>query len=92
MNFSSTSQILDVCPFGKSTMYEQINEGLFPKPIKASNKKNTWLTIEVKAVLNTRIQGKSNEQIKEVVANLKAARGTPEHKALVAQYMGEDLC
>ena len=70
-------------------MYEQMNEGVFPKPIKASNTKNTWLTVEVKVVLNARIQGKPKEEIKSIVSKLKSVRGTPEHKTLVAQYMGE---
>lgn len=57
-----------------STVYFHIREGLFPKPIKIGERMSAWLQSEVDAIINARIAGKSENEIKELVKQLEAQR------------------
>ena len=57
-----------------STVYFHIREGLFPKPIKIGERMSAWLQSEVDAIMNARIAGKSEDEIKELVKQLEAQR------------------
>ncbi len=65
----------------RSTLYRKIKHGLFPKPVTIATDKHgepcqvAWPFNEVQAVINARIAGKSDEDIKALVATLEAARG-----------------
>jgi prophage regulatory protein len=64
----------------RSTLYRKIQKGLFPKPVCTGRDKNGdavqvgWPANEVAAVNAARISGKSEEEIKKLVAELETAR------------------
>ncbi|MGZ8943015.1 MAG: helix-turn-helix transcriptional regulator [Methylobacter sp.] len=66
----------------RSTIYRKIERGLFPKPVCIGRDKNGhtaqvgWPAHEVAAINQARIAGKSDEEIKRLVAELEAARIT----------------
>ena len=47
-------QLLDVLPFGKTTLWKMVGEGNFPKPIKLSDRITAWKEHEVIAWLQDR--------------------------------------
>lgn len=69
--------------YGKSrgTIYREIDAGLFVKPVVIGRDKNgdacqvAWPSNEVQAIIDARIAGKSDEDIKALVTKLETARG-----------------
>lgn len=59
----------------RSTIYRKIKKGLFTRPIAIGGERVAWPSNEVEAINKARIAGKSEDQIKELVAQLHAARG-----------------
>lgn len=66
----------------KSTLYRKIHQGLFPRPVAIATDKNgetcqvAWPANEVQAIIDARIAGKTNDEIKQLVAELEAARSS----------------
>lgn len=60
----------------KSTLYRDIQRGLFPKPVEIGGGSVAWPSNEVDAMNKARIAGKSDDEIKLLVIELEAARGT----------------
>ena len=60
--------------FSKSTLFSQINQGLMPKSISLGIRSRGYIQHELDAVLLARVQGKSDDQIKELVLSLVANR------------------
>jgi prophage regulatory protein len=58
----------------KTQHYDDIKNGLFPHPIKIGQRASAWKADEVAAINSARIAGKSEEEIKKLVAELEAAR------------------
>jgi len=58
----------------KSTLYLRINQGLFTKPVKISARSVGWPESEVSTINAARIAGKSDEEIRQLVRKLEAAR------------------
>lgn len=58
----------------KSSVYAAIAKGLFTSPIKLGERASAWLQSEVTAIINARIAGKSNDEIKALVIELEAKR------------------
>lgn len=48
--------------------------GLFPRPVKITSTTNGWPADEVEAVVRAKVAGKSDEEIRELVRSLVAAR------------------
>lgn len=68
------SDVTSESGLSRSTIYLRIVQGLWPKPISLGARAVGWPTNEV-AVLNAaRIAGKSDEEIRELVLKLVAAR------------------
>lgn len=65
----------------RSTIYASIKIGMFIKPIKLGARAVGWLDSEVQAMLNARIAGKNDVQIRELVLNLELSR-----KSVGGQY------
>ena len=63
-----------------ATIYGDIHAGLFTVPVQASERAVGWPDTEVKAIIAARIAGKTDDQIRELVAKLHQARmaGTNE--------------
>ncbi len=59
----------------RSTIYRKIQRGLFTKPVQIGGERVAWPANEVQAINQARIAGKSDEEIKQLVIKLEAARG-----------------
>ena len=58
----------------RSSIYAEGVDGLFPKSFKLSKRSSGWIETETEAVIKARIAGKSEEEIKALVAQLEADR------------------
>ena len=58
----------------RSTIYRKIKQGLFTKPVQIGGERVAWPASEVTAINQARIAGKSDEEIKQLVIELEAAR------------------
>jgi prophage regulatory protein len=67
--------------YGRSTIYLRINEGLWPKPVRLGARAVGWPAGEVAAINAARIAGKSDDEIRALVAKLQAARSSAMHAA-----------
>lgn len=67
--------------YSRSTLYRKIKDGLFTKPVSLGADKSGnacqvgWPANEVQAIIDARIAGKSDDEIKALVVKLEAARG-----------------
>jgi len=59
----------------RSTLYAQTSQGLWPKSLKIAARAVGWPSKEVDAVIEARIAGKTDEEIRLLVKNLEVARG-----------------
>ena len=60
----------------RSTLYRRISEGLWTSPVRLSARSVGWPAQEVCALNSARIAGKSDNEIRALVARLEAARKT----------------
>ena len=58
----------------RSTIYQRIADGLFPKPVSLGARAVGWLSDEVAALNSARIAGKSDADIRLLVQQLEAKR------------------
>jgi prophage regulatory protein len=61
---------------GKSSHYSDIKAGLFTEPVEIGPRARGWPEDEVAAINAARIAGRSEQEIRELVAQLQAARKT----------------
>jgi prophage regulatory protein len=62
---------------GRSTLYERMAQGLFPRPIKIVGSRSVgWPAGEVRAINAARIAGVSEDEMRSLVDRLVAARKT----------------
>lgn len=57
-----------------TSIYTFAKSGTFPPPIKLTPRSSAWVESEVAAVNQARIAGKSDDEIRRLVAQLVAAR------------------
>lgn len=60
----------------RSTIYLRIQQGLWPKPVRLGPRSVGWPASEVAAINAARIAGKTDDEIRELVTKLEAARKT----------------
>lgn len=60
--------------YSRSTIYLRITQGLWPKPVNLGVRAVGWPAHEVAAMNAARIAGKSDDEIRTLVAKLEAAR------------------
>ncbi len=60
--------------YSRSTIYLRISQGMFPAPIQLGARAVAWPQREVRAINAARIAGKSDGEIRALVAQLVAAR------------------
>lgn len=60
--------------YSRSTIYLRISQGLWTKPVSLGARAVGWPAFEVATLNAARIAGKSNEEIRGLVAQLEAAR------------------
>lgn len=58
----------------KSTLYQNIADGLFTKPVKIGARASGWPAHEVHAINAARVAGKTDKQIMALVVSLETAR------------------
>ncbi|MGR8933527.1 MAG: helix-turn-helix transcriptional regulator [Gammaproteobacteria bacterium] len=58
----------------RSTIYRRIKSGLFVKPVSIGGDRVAWNAHEVAAINAARIAGKSDDEIRHLVAELEATR------------------
>ena len=58
----------------RSTIYLRIAQGLWTKPVSLGARAVGWPSDEVEAINAARIAGKSDEEVRTLVAKLEAAR------------------
>ena len=57
-----------------ASIYNQIREGLWTKPVPIGQRSVGWPDYEVRALCAARIAGKTDEQIRELVKRMHADR------------------
>lgn len=57
-----------------ASIYTAIRDGLFPRPVKIGERSVGWPEYEVDALVNARIAGQDNGQIKALVTTLHNER------------------
>lgn len=67
-------QVKDWTGLSRSTIYLRIQEGTFPKPVNLGARAVGWPSVEVSSINAARIAGKSDEEIRVLVARMEAAR------------------
>lgn len=60
----------------RSAHYKDIQDGLFPPPIKIGSRAAGWTDQETDTINAARIAGKTDDEIRALVAKLEAARKT----------------
>lgn len=58
----------------RSTIYQRISEGLWTKPVSLGARAVGWPSDEVDAINSARIAGKTDEEIRILVAKMEADR------------------
>jgi len=58
----------------RSTLYERIADGLWPRPVSLGGRAVAWPIEEVHAINRARIAGRADAQIRALVKQLHAAR------------------
>jgi prophage regulatory protein len=77
------ADVIEQTKLGMSKVYYDVDNGLLPPPLKR-DRSSFWVAHEIDAVVVARIGGKSDDEIKILVADLVAARG-----ALFPQFLKE---
>lgn len=58
----------------RSAHYQDIQQGLFPRPVQIGLRAVGWPACEVSAINAARIAGKNDQEIRELVSRLEDAR------------------
>lgn len=66
--------VLDRIGKKRSSFYDDIERELFPPPVSLGARSVGWPESEVDAIVRARIAGKSDEEIRQLVADLVARR------------------
>ena len=67
----------DVCRdtgLGLSTLYAHIDRGMFPAPVRLSRRFVVFPQEEVNAIIDARIAGKTDDEVRQLVAEIMEAR------------------
>ena len=67
----------------RSTHYLRITQGLFTKPVSLGPRAVGWPSSEVESINAARIAGKTDTEIRELVATLESARKTADQHPLL---------
>jgi prophage regulatory protein len=71
---SRLPRVMTVSGHSRSTIYEKIRKGLWPKPIPIGMRSVGWPEDEIAAVNDAVIGGASQDDIRRLVSRLEAAR------------------
>jgi prophage regulatory protein len=59
---------------GRESVYHRVRNGTLPPPLKIGAHASAWLEHEIEAINAARMAGKSDDEIRAIVAQLVAAR------------------
>lgn len=68
------SEVLDRYPVSRSTLYKQIKQGVFPRPIQISDRSVAWIESEISQILFAKIQDRGTEDTRRLVSALENER------------------
>lgn len=74
MNLIRFKKVQQKVGTGRSTTYSQISEGLLPKPVSIGSRAVAWPEHEIDSIIKARVAGKSDDEIRDLVRKLEAAR------------------
>ena len=74
-------QVQALTGYSRSTIYLRISQGLFVRPVSLGARAVGFPASEVEALNAARIAGRSDMQIRQLVATLEAARASAEEGA-----------
>ena len=63
--------------YSRSTVYLRVNQGLLTRPVSLGPRAVGWPAGEIAAINAARIAGKSDDEIRQLVARLHVARDAP---------------
>ena len=61
-----------------TSIYGHAKAGLFPPPVKLTGRCSAWPEHEVAAIITARIAGRSDDEVRALVARLVAQRQQPK--------------
>jgi prophage regulatory protein len=64
--------------YSRSTIYLRISQGLWPRPVSLGPRAVGWPASEVSAINAARIAGKSDDEIRALVASLEQKRSATD--------------
>jgi len=67
-------EVIRLSGHSRSMLYALISQGLYPKPVKISERAVAWISYEVAAINQARIAGKSNDELRTLVSQFLIAR------------------
>lgn len=59
-----------------ASIYQQVKDGVFTKPVSIGPRAVGWPDYEVKAITAARIAGKNQDELRQLVASLHAQRAS----------------
>ncbi len=68
------AKVQSIIGLSRSTIYAHIAQGLLPKPIQLGARAVGWPEEEIQTILDARIAGKSEQEIKQLVLSLMLKR------------------
>ncbi|WP_406867659.1 helix-turn-helix transcriptional regulator [Paraburkholderia fungorum] len=73
--FMRFKQVQQVFPIGRTTLWDLVGRGRFPKPIRMSSRLVVWRAEEIRAWIAAQGNQKAG-----IVAGNEAGQGKPEHR------------
>lgn len=67
-------EVLDTTGLRTTAIYARAKAGLFPPPIKLTQRSSAWPESEVTSVISALVAGKTEDEIRQLVAQLVAER------------------
>jgi prophage regulatory protein len=75
-NFLRFQKVMDVMAMSRSTLHLRVKQGLLTPPVRLGERCTVWPEHEISAINAARIAQKSNDEIRELVAQLQQKRAT----------------
>jgi len=72
--FVRLQKVIEMMGMSRSTLYLRIKQGLMPPPVKLGERSSAWPEHEISAINAARLAQKSNDEIREIVAQLYRQR------------------
>ncbi|WP_349255267.1 helix-turn-helix transcriptional regulator [Spectribacter hydrogenooxidans] len=70
------SELAKRIPYPPSTRALRISQGLFPKPVKLSDRAVAWPEHEIEAVIAARIAGYGDDRLRQLISELERLRSS----------------